>query len=48
MKLQVKRGCKESRQLGGERGPSGAEAQGVERKRDEDGEDGPDGDCDGE
>ena len=48
VKLQVERRGKEGRQLGGERGPSAAEAQGVKRKRDEDRKEGPEGDCDGE
>lgn len=48
MKLQVERRGKERRQLGGEWGPSAAEAQGVKRKRDENRKEGPEADCDGE
>lgn len=48
VKLQVERRGKERRQLGGERGPSAAEAQGVKRKRDNNRKGGPKSDCDGE
>lgn len=48
MELEVQSGCEECRKLGGERWTVAAEAQGVERKRDEDCDDGPEGNCHGE
>ena len=44
MELQVEGGRKERRELGGKCRTIAAEAQGVKRKRDEDGNDGPGGD----
>jgi hypothetical protein len=47
MELQIECGGQEGRELSGQRRTITAEAQGVECKRDEDGEDSPEIDCDG-
>ena len=48
MELQIECGGQEGRELSGQRWTVAAEAQGVDCKRDEDGKDGPEADCDGQ